>query len=688
MPKKIILGGVAVLLALSVFAPVQAQGQTTPVDNSAIIQQLLAQIAALQAQLMALQGGQTTPVCPIFSQNLQFGSTGSAVSVLQNFLMKEGFEVDPAEYKSEGGPAFGESTAAAVVAFQQKYAVRPASGYFGPLTRAKANSLCGKPVPPAQPIFVSSVNPSSAAIGMEVSITGRGFDWKSNSVRLIGPSAGTGYINGLASDPVYYAVPQAQGAGTAAIVASPEGMSRTIRFRVPASLEGCAKFQVVYPESGGACAHFELQPGNYKLAVLNGNGESNNVPFMVAGRTGASVKVISPNGGETWIRGTTQTITWRDNVAPVCSGDACTAVIQKYDIQLVPDYPSYPPCTSDACTVHVYRPPYTLDIGVVGSSYTWFVGKNDYANQVIPDGAYTVQVCGSSCDASDSSFKITSGSSAGAPAISGVSGPTVLESGRQGTWTVTASDPQGGNLYYKVIWGDEYSSSGGTGTSASPAGPAYQQSATFTHTYARAGSYNPIFIVANAQQSSQVTISVNVNGSIGTSPVLTIGSPNGGESYSSGARVAITFRTNLTDKQTSGIILQLYRQDAASRVYVSDIVRNWAGGSPYIWSVPSGLDSGKYYIYAAAENLRDVPMKEVIDFSDEAFVINRLPVAVCDYAAPPQGCTYVPGPNYDKTSMCGMVLSCQSGSTSANQISANTLDSIGTLLQQLLSMFK
>jgi len=31
---------------------------------------------------------------------------------------------------------------------------------------------------------------------------------------------------------------------------------------------------------------------------------------------------------------------------------------------------------------------------------------------------------------------------------------------------------------------------------------------------------------------------------------------------------------------------------------------------------------------------------------------------VCDYAAPPQGCRYVNGPNYNSTTHCGMVLSC------------------------------
>lgn len=36
------------------------------------------------------------------------------------------------------------------------------------------------------------------------------------------------------------------------------------------------------------------------------------------------------------------------------------------------------------------------------------------------------------------------------------------------------------------------------------------------------------------------------------------------------------------------------------------------------------------------------------------------PPAMCDYAAPPEGCQYVPGPDYDEASSCGMVLQCPS----------------------------
>ncbi len=107
------------------------------------------------------------------------------------------------------------------------------------------------------------------------------------------------------------------------------------------------------------------------------------------------------------------------------------------------------------------------------------------------------------------------------PVISGVSGPQTLNVNQQGTWTVKASSPSGGDLSYSVFWGDEntYSSYGTTDSSESP----LVQSATFSHVYSRAGVYNPTFTVTSENTircikapcpgnggSAQTSLSVNV----------------------------------------------------------------------------------------------------------------------------------------------------------------------------------
>ncbi len=36
------------------------------------------------------------------------------------------------------------------------------------------------------------------------------------------------------------------------------------------------------------------------------------------------------------------------------------------------------------------------------------------------------------------------------------------------------------------------------------------------------------------------------------------------------------------------------------------------------------------------------------------------PIAICDYAAPPNNCDYIEGPSYNNQTHCGMILSCNS----------------------------
>jgi peptidoglycan hydrolase-like protein with peptidoglycan-binding domain len=261
-------------------------------------------------------------------------------------------------------------------------------------------------------------------------------------------------------------------------------------------------------------------------------------PIRCSGSTvTSSLHVTAPNGGETWVKGTTQSIQWQDKGGVCPPGVACATMLPNYlyTIQL---QPYYPPCTSNPCPAHAYQGPYTIAKDVTGSSYSWTVGTvsspalcegpsgRPVTCQPAPDGAYTMQVCrGDTCDASDSYFKITSlpiPPQSGAPVISGVSGPTTLAVGQQGTWTVSASDPKNGSLYYSVVWGDEaLTSAAGTGTALSNV-PAYQQTASFTHTYNTPSPrpYMPVFTVANSVASAQTSVSVNVGGSVaGVCPI-------------------------------------------------------------------------------------------------------------------------------------------------------------------------
>ncbi len=213
--------------------------------------------------------------------------------------------------------------------------------------------------------------------------------------------------------------------------------------------------------------------------------------------------VVSPNGGEGWQRGSYQKITWKYGfefkITPIeiwlnaaSTGGSC---------------PVGQTCPVGAASYLIGK------TDTAHSSYGWSVGKA-LNGVVIPSGAYTVQVRaidgnGNSLakDSSDSHFKIYDlpPSNNLPPSISGVSGPTTLNVGQSGTWSVRASDPENGALSYSVIWGDE--TTAGSGSSG------IVQTATFTHTYSRTGTFTPTFTVTdNANQSVRTSLSVAVGG--------------------------------------------------------------------------------------------------------------------------------------------------------------------------------
>jgi hypothetical protein len=142
---------VAAAMIFSMFAP-SAKAQSAE-DLQKMINDLLAQIASLQSQVG--QGGSSAAgVCPYtWTRDLNVGPTGADVKMLQMFLNAN---ADTRVAASGAGSAgmeteyYGPATAAAVSKMQVMYraeVLTPAglvnpTGYFGPSTRAKANSLC------------------------------------------------------------------------------------------------------------------------------------------------------------------------------------------------------------------------------------------------------------------------------------------------------------------------------------------------------------------------------------------------------------------------------------------------------------------------------------------------------------------------------------------------------------------
>lgn len=154
----------ATLLIVLVMAfPLVSSAQTA--DVQALINSLLAQVRALQAQLAALLQNQNpnpipTQSCQLY-RDLTVGSTGQDVSCLQSLLAK-----DPSVYpEAQISGYFGLLTQAAVQRYQLKYGLS-VTGYADINTRTDIQNRLGNPIIP-QPVtnITFTANPSTITAG-------------------------------------------------------------------------------------------------------------------------------------------------------------------------------------------------------------------------------------------------------------------------------------------------------------------------------------------------------------------------------------------------------------------------------------------------------------------------------------------------------------------------------------------
>ncbi len=379
------------------------------------------------------------------------------------------------------------------------------------------------------------------------------------------------------------------------------------------SVQQTATFTHSYAKAGTYTITFTVSAPNTIRCFTtpcpsNEGSDSTSMKINVGNASTNSVTVVSPNGGETWTKGTMQYIRWTDNGASACpAGASCAQPARPFDIKLVP-YSA--PCTY-ACPLVAVHDPYTITSGVVdfGSSrsYPWTVGRvqpaNGSAPETVPDGSYTVQICisgTSDCDSSNSFFKIISSNSSG-PVISGVSGPQTLNTGQTGMWKVSAQDPSNVNLSYSVRWGDEGKACSSILGCATSIG--IQQSATFTHNYAQAGTYTPTFTVYNSSgQSAETSLSVVVSAKAIAPATFQITSPGNSDTWFAGST------HNITWMQWDGntpvpVSLSVYPYSGTCNLEVCSIpVTKIASNLPgafsgsYSWTIPTSLIGGAYYM--------------------------------------------------------------------------------------------
>ncbi len=114
---------------------------TSPVGMSTSETQTLLASLELELQTLEAQASSTNSFF-VFTKNLMIGTQGNDVMQLQRFLIANDSGPAAEKLKAHGATTFfGPLTKAALVEFQKKTNISPASGYFGPITRAWVNGM-------------------------------------------------------------------------------------------------------------------------------------------------------------------------------------------------------------------------------------------------------------------------------------------------------------------------------------------------------------------------------------------------------------------------------------------------------------------------------------------------------------------------------------------------------------------
>jgi len=131
---------VAALVVGTTFAFARVAKADTLSDLNAQVQALLAQIASLQGG--STMGGSMSSGFT-FTRDQKMGDTGGEVMEIQKFLNSHGAMVSSTGAGSPGSESsyFGSKTKSAVMKFQSANGIAPIAGYWGPKTRAVANSM-------------------------------------------------------------------------------------------------------------------------------------------------------------------------------------------------------------------------------------------------------------------------------------------------------------------------------------------------------------------------------------------------------------------------------------------------------------------------------------------------------------------------------------------------------------------
>jgi peptidoglycan hydrolase-like protein with peptidoglycan-binding domain len=318
----------------------------------------------------------------VYENDLKVGSTGSEVEHLQTWLIKNGFDIPAISKDKANAGYFGSQTRNAMASYQQSVGL-PNTGYFGPLTRSKINK--------------GNVSDTSFNI-----ISPKGNEvWAAGSTQYIRWNAPQ-FIRATYVDInlIPYNIPLECPSGYVCLP-SPE-----YQLSIARTASSIAKNISIDNHSYTWNIPTTGLFGDYIIQICQ-TGTSicteSKSPFTISDTvpTPLQLTVVSPNGGENWVNGTTRTISWKlaDGMDQNTKVDIYLTT-RSIEIICVPDAP---------CPRELEITKINLDKNITSAApYNWIVGTDMVNNPIVP-GTYKVQICitgSTTCNVSDSLFTL------------------------------------------------------------------------------------------------------------------------------------------------------------------------------------------------------------------------------------------------------------------------------------------
>ncbi len=350
---------------------------------------------------------------------------------------------------------------------------------------------------------------------------------------------------------------------------------------------------------------------DYKIKVASSSNSScydySNNNFSISGGTDPpSMTVTSPNGGETWQKGSTRNITWS------FTGDPGSNV-----------------------KIQLYRRG-SLNSTIASSVSTGSSGQGSYAwtipGSLVEEQTYTVKISSlensSISDASNSYFTIATSELPGLKLTSPNGGETWL-SGTTHRLEWNYSGNPGSYVTLQLFNKGNYSRSV---VSSTPVGYGERGSYDWTiPTTIEPGSNYTIKIVSTAYPDCYDSSNgyFTINGA--ALPVINVVSPNGDETWQAGTSGTITW--TYTGNPGSYLKIQLYQGGSLKSTLASKASIGSNGQGSYVWTVPSTITPGGSYTIKLTSTANAV----YCDYSDAFFSIIPAPLPEITVISPDAG---------------------------------------------------